>query len=130
MGINAKQWGQEGWHFIHTIALTYPTEPTETDKKNYLDFFKSLENVLPCNFCADHFKENMVKIPPRLDNTTELFNWSVDMHNEVNIINNKPTLTYNEAYTELLTNFNRKIIGNDFIKANTLLNRIKKLKNN
>ena len=130
MGINAKQWGREGWHFIHTIALTYPSEPTETDKQNYLQFLKSLENVLPCNFCAEHFKENMIKIPPRLDNTMEFFNWSVDMHNEVNIMNNKPTLTYEEAYNELINTFSKKLIGNDYIKPNTLLKRIKKLKNN
>jgi hypothetical protein len=128
MGINAIQWGKEGWHFIHTIALTYPFNPTENDKKNYLQFLKSLENVLPCNICAKHFKKNMIKIPPRLDSTIEFFNWSVDMHNEVNIMNNKPILTYEEAYNELVNTFNKKLISNDFTKPNTLLKRIKKIK--
>ena len=128
MGINAIQWGKEGWHFIHTITLTYPFNPTENDKENYLQFLKSLENVLPCNICAEHFKQNMIKIPPRLDSTIEFFNWSVDMHNEVNIMNNKPTLTYEEAYNELINTFNKKLIGIDFAKPNTLLKRIKQLK--
>ena len=37
MGVSPKHWGREGWKFIHWVALTYPSKPTEKDKKNYLD---------------------------------------------------------------------------------------------
>jgi len=47
MGVSPKHWGREGWKFIHWVALTYPNKPTDKDKKNYLQFFESLQDVLP-----------------------------------------------------------------------------------
>lgn len=129
MGINAELWGSQAWHFIHSVAITFPANPTETDKENYLQFFKSLENVLPCPFCAEHYKENMAKIPPRFDNSKELFEWSVDMHNEVNKANNKPVLTYEEAYNEFEHNLNiDKYINRQNAEVKLLYNRLKNLK--
>jgi hypothetical protein len=133
MGINAEHWGKQGWHFIHTITLGYPIEPTDADKQNYLTFLKSLEIVLPCPFCAEHFKQNMIKIPPRLDNSIEFFNWSVDMHNEVNKMNGKPILTYEQAKEELIKNSKTKEqiqeeLRLKSIEAQSVLRKIKKLK--
>ena len=102
MGVSPKYWGKEGWKFIHWVALTYPTKPTEDDKKNYKTFFESLQDVLPCPICAVHFKQNMNKYPIRLDNNMELFNWTVDMHNEVNIQNSKKVYNYENALNELV----------------------------
>jgi len=48
MGVSPKHWGKEAWKFIHWVALTYPNKPNEKDKKNYLKFFESLQDVLPC----------------------------------------------------------------------------------
>jgi hypothetical protein len=101
MGVSPKYWGKEAWKFIHWVALTYPTNPTPIDKKNYLKFFESLQDVLPCPFCAVHFKQNMTKNPIRLDNNMELFNWTVEMHNEVNRQNSKKIYTYEEALKEI-----------------------------
>ena len=37
MGFSPLIWGRQAWHFIHMVALTYPNNPTEADKKNYLN---------------------------------------------------------------------------------------------
>jgi len=104
MGIKPTYWGRQAWHFIHMVALSYPETPTETDKEKYLSFLQILEYVLPCPICGFHFNENMKKNPPRLESRQEFFNWTVDMHNEVNKSNGKSTLNYDEAFTEVQKN--------------------------
>ncbi len=108
MGVSPKHWGREGWKFIHWVALTYPNHPTQKDKDNYLKFFESLQNVLPCGICAEHFRKNMERNPIRMESNRELFDWTVDMHNIVNKQNGKKTFTYDQAFAEV-TNQNKKI---------------------
>ena len=102
MGLSTEIWGREGWKFIHSVALSYPYKPTEKDKENYLAFFKSLENVLPCSICAENFRKKMEKTPPKLESKIALFNWTVDIHNEVNRQNGKKELTHNEAFITIM----------------------------
>lgn len=104
MGITPKYWGRQAWHFIHMVAISYPPEPTETDKQRYLTFLQVLEHILPCNICGEHFKENMEKHPPRLNSRKDFFEWTVDMHNLVNESNGKSILSYDEAEAQVMKN--------------------------
>jgi hypothetical protein len=115
MGVSPKHWGREGWKFIHWVALTYPNRPNEKDKKNYLKFFESLQDVLPCPICAEHFKQNMKDYPINLGSNKELFNWTVDMHNLVNKQNGKKAITYDQAFREI-TQQNKKV-SEDLLKG-------------
>lgn len=101
MGISPKRWGRDGWRFIHYVALTYPPKPTEEDRKKYIKFFESLQDVLPCEICAVHFRQNMKEYPIKMGSNRELFNWTVDIHNVVNKQNGKKVLSYDEAFDEL-----------------------------
>jgi len=104
MGLNPNMWGSQGWHFIHAVALTFPNEPTEQDKENYNKFFYSLPDVLPCPSCGLNFAEKLEKTPPNLENQESLWRWTVDVHNEVNQKNDKPILSYDEAFSEFVKN--------------------------
>ena len=101
MGLSTEVWGKEGWRFVHSVALSYPLKPTKEDKENYLNFFKSLQYVLPCPICADNFKKKIEKTPPNLENRKTLFHWTVDAHNEVNKENGKKIFTYDEAFDSI-----------------------------
>jgi hypothetical protein len=101
MGLSPSLWGREAWHFIHLVALTYPDKPTPDDVKEYHQFFESLGTVLPCPYCAKHYKEKMKDNPIRLGSQTELFQWTVDIHNSVNKDNKKKTLSYEQAFQEI-----------------------------
>ena len=92
-------WGPSGWKFMHYVALGYPETPTDTDKENYRFFYESLGNVLPCQGCADHYKENVLLHPisDHLQSREDLLRWTFDIHNIVNEKNNKRQLTYEEA---------------------------------
>lgn len=110
MGYSPKLWGSEGWHFIHFVALNYPNNPTEEDKTNYLNFLKSLEFTLPCEGCAYNFAQKLKKSPPNLNSRNELFEWTVDVHNQVNKENGKKILSYEEAYKKTIQKKNIDIL--------------------
>ena len=101
MGYNPKIWGNEGWHFIHMTALNYPENPTQEDKKNYMQFLQSLRHTLPCEGCMQNWGEKLDKHPPNLNSRKEFFEWTVDMHNEVNSTNGKRQLSYDEALKKI-----------------------------
>jgi hypothetical protein len=115
MGLSPEVWGREAWHFIHLVALTYPPQPNEEQKKEYLLFFESLGNTLPCQVCAAHYRDKIKNTPPRLENHNELFNWTVDIHNSVNQDNGKKQYTYKQALNEINKNMKKKPVYSDYL---------------
>lgn len=104
MGFSPKLWGSQAWHFIHMVALSYPHQPTEEDRKQYLHFFESLKYTLPCPTCARHYTEKFAQNPPNLNSKDELFQWTVDIHNSVNSDNGKKQITYADALAKTIRN--------------------------
>lgn len=103
MSIGPTVWGPVTWQSMHYISLGYPTNPTLEQKEIYKNYYLSYQIVLPCSICANHYKENLKKIPLTddiLDDREKLIKWVIDIHNEVNIVKNKKVLSYEEAYNE------------------------------
>ena len=96
--MDSKIWGPYFWFTLHTVTLGYPTNPNYINKRNYNDFFLSLQNVLPCKLCQDHYKQHLIESPisSHLDNKESLVKWCFDLHNKVNISLKKPEFTYDE----------------------------------
>ena len=91
-------WGPPAWTFLHSVTFLYPENPTVVDKQNYYLFFKSLKNVLPCPNCQEHYSINFEKFPIRLEKRDDLIEWLIDIHNEVNKMNQKREYSYEEVY--------------------------------
>jgi hypothetical protein len=106
MILRPATWGPFFWMTIHIVALGYPEEPTYTEKRAAKDFFESIAHLLPCPTCRDHYKEHLRGLPitPHLDRRSDLFKWTVNLHNAVNKSLNKPTWTEEEvvAYIDRL----------------------------
>lgn len=79
-------WGPSMWKSIHTIAVSYPLNPTHIDKKNYKQFFKYLAKVLPCKSCSSSFRKYMKHLPidNYLSTNKRLLYWTYLIHNKVN----------------------------------------------
>ena len=114
-------WGPHAWQFLHSITLSYPDNPTLEDKNNHAQFFNSIQNILPCQKCKDHYTQNLHILPieQHLDNKESLFRWLVDVHNRVNVMNNKREYSYDEV-TELYEKMYDKsngirLIGNKWL---------------
>jgi hypothetical protein len=92
-------WGPHGWKFIHYVALGYPDKPTDADKTAYRNFYESLSDILPCQGCADHYRETIQAFPVKdhLASRDQLLRWSFDIHNTVNKRIGKSILSYDEA---------------------------------
>ena len=101
-------WGPHAWIFLHSITLNYPENPSEKDKLEIMDFFHKLPNVLPCQTCSHHFKDNLKKYPisKRVHSKKELVEWLIDIHNEVNKLNNKKIYSYEEVNDYYLSLYN------------------------
>lgn len=98
--IRPDTWGPVVWHALHYITLGYPNNPSEDKKQKYKMFFSLLGDVLPCSVCANHFNENLVKMPLSdevLKNKESLIKWLIDFHNIVNEMNKKPIIKYEDA---------------------------------
>jgi len=114
MGYNPKVWGPEAWRFIHFVALNYPIKPTQEDKKRYNNFFHSLQHTLPCEGCAYNYSEKIKKHPPRLESRKSLFEWTVDIHNQVNESNGKKQFSYDQALEKINDERENKKIKESF----------------
>ena len=99
---NNNIWGPPAWTFLHTVTFNYPENPTEDDKRNFYNFFDSLQHVLPCEKCKGHYKQNIQKynLKNNLGSRQELVKWLIDLHNDINKDNGKPVWSYSEVYNK------------------------------
>ncbi len=105
--IYPDKWGPHVWQALHYITLGYPENPTEDQKKKYKNFFVLLKDTLPCSVCANHYGENLKKMPlsdKDLKNKESLVKWLINFHNIVNEMKEKPIIKYIEARKLIDTN--------------------------
>ena len=66
-----------------------------SDNKNeYTKFYDSLSTTLGCEKCIIHYKKFMIDNPPDF---TDLFGWTVKLHNSVNEMRGESTFTREES---------------------------------
>ena len=95
--MNAKKWGSNMWHLIHTIGIN-----SNINKKNYTEYINlinSFKTVIPCQECKEHFKANLYYYPPEVVNFTDKYpiDWSYSMHNMINNQIGKKSCIYKYA---------------------------------
>ena len=103
-----KIWGPYFWFTLHTITLGYSDNPTYQDKRRYNDFFSSVQYILPCEKCREHYRTHLNNFPISisLDNKESLVQWLFNLHNQVNISLNKDAMSYEsfkEKYRKIYT---------------------------
>ena len=106
---NPNIWGPKAWFFIDSIVLSYPNNPSNTEKNLYKNFLYSLKDILPCESCRNHFSINLNDIPLSsyyLKSRNNLIEWIIKIHNRVNIINNKKLISKNEFIDYYKNNYN------------------------
>ena len=101
-------WGPYFWFTLHTITIAYPDNPTYNERRYYNDFFLSLQNVLPCPLCREHYKQHLQEYPisVHLGNKEEIVKWCFNLHNRVNRSLGKPDFKYEdfkEKYRKIYT---------------------------
>jgi len=84
--MKTKIFGPPLWKVLHILSTNYPQTPTETDKKKYKDFYKSLQEMLPCIYCRESYKQfwRIFPIDNYLCSQKHLMYWVYTLHNFVN----------------------------------------------
>ena len=100
-------WQNLTWIIFHKITLN----PDPLYKNKYRIFFNSFKFIIPCSICRNHYREMLENNFLIDDNIDNLFNWTIDLHNNVNKRLNKRIWNYNEA---------RKYYNNLFLSPNLL----------
>jgi len=84
--LDSSIWGPNGWFFIDSICLSYPLNPTLSEKEQYKNFFYSFPIILPCSKCRIHFNEYLMTNPldeQILSSKENLINWILIAHNRI-----------------------------------------------
>lgn len=102
-GMITKIWGPSAWTMLHCISFGYPIEPTNEQKKNYMDFYKNVGKVLPCKYCRISYDEFINTDPFKLcdkvmKDRKSLTFWLYKIHEKVN---NKLNMHYELSYDQL-----------------------------
>lgn len=95
------EWAHSLWKYLHTMSTQYPDTPSLPEQLMMRQWLQTLVVTLPCPKCQRHYAEylnenydNMDTVVASRDN---LFQFFVDLHNQVNIRNNKPIISLEEA---------------------------------
>jgi FAD-linked sulfhydryl oxidase len=83
---DVEQLGRSSWSLLHTMAATYPEQPTTDQQRDASSFISSFSRLYPCYWCATDFQKWMkeARNAPRVSSRTEFGQWLCEAHNEVN----------------------------------------------
>lgn len=106
-GLITSIWGPHEWESFHSKTFGYPINPTEQQKRDYLQYFISLGNVLPCVYCRNSYQKFINEPDTLLDMSVmesreNLTRWGLRLHDAVN---RKLGVDYGVTYEELCYKF-------------------------
>ena len=114
-GMMTSIWGPPLWHSLHTISFNYPINPTEEQKKQYFNFYNSLQGVLPCRYCRENLIKNMEKLPLNMGvfkNRESLSKYIYELHETINKMLGKTSGLSYEDVRERYEHFRSRCLDN------------------
>ena len=120
-----SKWNILTWLFFHKLTIY-----NNNKSKKYVNFFKSFRDVIPCNICKKHYIK-MIHYPTKIMQYNlkngKIFEWTIDLHNEINKNNNKEIWSYEKAnkyYSEIkITNEDINNFINTYMKIGILYSK-------
>ena len=79
---------------MHIVSLGAPASPSAEEQAGIRAFYESLQVVIPCPICREHYKQALVAMPLRLQSRAELIEWVYEIHNYINEQLGKPSLSW------------------------------------
>ena len=90
--------GRRTWALLHSIANTFPENPSEKDKIMMQKFLYGLARSYPCKICGGHLIRMLNKKGIKMDNRSEFINYLCNTHNIVNKVLNKTEFDCDKAF--------------------------------
>jgi len=81
-----EKWGPFIWYLMHIITYHVPDDDFFLkNKRNYLNFFKALNSIIPCPICRSHFNKILkTNTLNKCNSKEDIINWTIKIHNLVN----------------------------------------------
>ena len=87
------------WNVIHEFPLNLPCELCKSNSKQIYDFFNLEVGKISCFECRKHYFQYIKEHPIEdCKNCCDLFEWTVNLHNDVNNRNKKHVYSRKEIY--------------------------------
>ena len=93
-GVGPAVWGPYFWTTMHIVSLGVSTKPSAEEQEGIRKFYESLQIVIPCPVCKNHYGEAIKAIPLRTESRDALVEWVYDIHNRVNEQLGKPQMSW------------------------------------
>lgn len=97
-------WGPHYWFFLHSVAFNYPRNPTAVDRKIHYRLIHHFSEFIPDTDSSNRFRKllDLYPVSPYLDTKEDLVGWMHALHNRMNTILDKPTLSLEDHKTKFL----------------------------
>lgn len=92
---DVEQLGRSSWTLLHSVAASYPAQPTDQQKGEMKQFLNIFSHIYPCNWCAKDFEKYIRENAPQVESREELGRWMCEAHNKVNKKLRKPKFDCN-----------------------------------
>lgn len=91
-------WHHDAWNRFHDYAVKYPRVPDARDKRSASRYYhRQFPQYVKCPKCRNDYMNMIREQPVRTNSRRELFDWTVDIHNNVNRKLHKPHVGYDRA---------------------------------
>ncbi|OVF10870.1 putative mitochondrial FAD-linked sulfhydryl oxidase [Clavispora lusitaniae] len=92
---DVEKLGRSSWSLLHSIAATYPENPSSKQQSDLKQFLKLFGNFYPCWYCGEDFERYMEKKEPQTESQDVFGKWLCEAHNDVNKKLGKPRFDCN-----------------------------------
>mmetsp|Transcript_14485 Transcript_14485/g.31493 ORF Transcript_14485/g.31493 Transcript_14485/m.31493 type:complete len:156 (+) Transcript_14485:66-533(+) len=75
--------GRAAWRYLHSMAASFPEEPTEREQEDAQAWMASFVQFYPCQHCASDFVDIIEEAPPRTGSRDDYAVWWCEAHNKV-----------------------------------------------
>ncbi len=98
IGMSPDVWGPIFWQTMHIVSLGYSPEPSKRQQEDAIQFYRSLQSMIPCSICRAHYAEFLQEIPVEqaVGSRDDLITWVFQLHNKVNARLGKRQITFEE----------------------------------
>lgn len=99
MSTPPETWGPPLWRRFHAFAVQY--DPRVVPLNDAMQWYNNFANAIPCHSCQEKYRailQSTYRLTEDVLRSSEtLFEWTVTVHNTVNMFLHKPLISLEEA---------------------------------
>jgi hypothetical protein len=113
--ISSLKWGPHYWLFLHACAYNYPNNPNSITKRKYYDLIQNMPLFIPDEEMGNRFAALLDNYPvsPYLDCRESFIIWMHFIHNKINVILGKPTVSLYSSLDDYHKEMAKNIISDE-----------------